>query len=541
MKHLGNRHKNIIAHRHKLKRIAREKLEEKLKKIPADAPKPLDPADAWSTADVARPYVSVQHSNIKKKAKKLPQICFPPVFMSPIRVNIVKFVHGGMAKNSRQPYAVFVDAGHQHSAESWGTGRAVSRIPRVSGGGTSRAGQGAFGNMCRSGRMFAPTKTWRKWHMKLNTKQKRYATVSALAATAVPSLVEARGHRISNVPEIPLVVDDNMEKLKKTKDAIALLEHLGAYADVDKVKSNKKMRAGKGKMRNRRYVLKKGPLIVYNKDRGLTQAFRNLPGVDTCQVSNLSVLLLAPGGQVGRFIVWTKGAFDALNDLWGSWTEGSTKKKGFRLPRACMTHPDLQRIITSATIQQKMRARRTGPGKRPMKKNPLKNFGAMVKLNPYAHHVKRLAIIEHNKRAAGMKPRPNRKRLKAKKEHEWRKKYNYLNMAEGKNITITKEQFQKKLKRRAKLLGRGRRRAEKKKAKKEAEEKKRAYFLDLKEKAKKGEKPTLKQIKHMIKAHRKLLKKGKKALVKKGPKKPKKQKGKRRKREERIQKKSERS
>jgi large subunit ribosomal protein L4e len=51
-------------------------------------------------------------------------------------------------------------------------GRAVARIPRVSGGGTHRAGQAAFGNMCRSGRMFAPTKVWRKWHQKINLGQK---------------------------------------------------------------------------------------------------------------------------------------------------------------------------------------------------------------------------------------------------------------------------------------------------------------------------------------------------------------------------------
>jgi hypothetical protein len=74
---------------------------------------------------------------------------------SPIRPDIVQSVHTGMNKNKRQPYAVSEKAGHQTSAESWGTGRAVARIPRVSGGGTHRAGQAAFGNMCRSGRMFA--------------------------------------------------------------------------------------------------------------------------------------------------------------------------------------------------------------------------------------------------------------------------------------------------------------------------------------------------------------------------------------------------
>merc|ERR1719253_2114100 len=110
-------------------------------------------------------------------------------------------------------------AGHGHSAHSWGTGRAVSRIPRVSGGGTSRAGQAAFGNMCRKGRMFAPTKTWRKWHRKINTNQKRYAVVSALAASALPALVMARGHRIEDVPEFPLVINNSVESITKTKDA----------------------------------------------------------------------------------------------------------------------------------------------------------------------------------------------------------------------------------------------------------------------------------------------------------------------------------
>ena len=83
--------------------------------------------------------------------------------------------------------------GSQTSAESWGTGRAVARIPRVRGGGTHRSGQGAFGNMCRGGRMFAPTKTWRRWHRKININQRRYALCSAIAATGIPALVMSKG------------------------------------------------------------------------------------------------------------------------------------------------------------------------------------------------------------------------------------------------------------------------------------------------------------------------------------------------------------
>jgi len=143
-------------------------------------------------------------------------------------------------------------AGHGYSAESWGTGRAVARIPRVSGGGTHRAGQGAFGNMCRGGHMFAPTKIWRKWCVRSNITQKRQAVASALAASSIPSLVQGRGHRIDKVEELPLVVKTEDVQLHKTKDAINLLEKLGLSEELDAVKNSKRNRAGKGKLRGRK-------------------------------------------------------------------------------------------------------------------------------------------------------------------------------------------------------------------------------------------------------------------------------------------------
>ena len=222
------------------------------------------------------------------------QVQLPAVFTAPIRPDIVQFVHAHMMLNSRQPYAVSPKAGKQTSAESWGTGRAVSRIPRVPGGGTHRAGQGAFGNMCRGGRMFAPTKVWRKWHRKTNRNMRRYAVVSAIAASAVPSLVMARGHRIGQVPEIPLVVDDGMEGLTKTKDAVVLLKKLGAAEDAEKAKRSRHIRKGKGKMRNRRHVVRKGPLVIYGSDSGVVRAFRNLPGLNLRCVDRLHLC------QVGR-------------------------------------------------------------------------------------------------------------------------------------------------------------------------------------------------------------------------------------------------
>ena len=122
------------------------------------------------------------------------QIVMPKVFQAPIRLDIVQFVHDNIARNKRQAHAVYEKAGMQHSAESWHTGRAVARIPRVNGSGTRRASQAAFGNMCRKGRMFAPLKIWRRWHRKVNITQKRHALAAAIAATAIPALVMARGH-----------------------------------------------------------------------------------------------------------------------------------------------------------------------------------------------------------------------------------------------------------------------------------------------------------------------------------------------------------
>ena len=93
--------------------------------------------------------------------------------------------------------------------------------------------------------MFAPTKTWRRWHRKINQKQRRYAMCSALAASALPALVMARGHRVDEISEVPLVVSDSIESLQKTSAAVKLLKAVNAYGDVEKCKDSKKIRAGK--------------------------------------------------------------------------------------------------------------------------------------------------------------------------------------------------------------------------------------------------------------------------------------------------------
>ncbi|KAB7501107.1 60S ribosomal protein L4 [Armadillidium nasatum] len=335
----------------------------------------------------ARPLVSVHQNGTITESS----ISLPAIFTAPIRPDVVNFIHDQIAKNTRQPYAVSKDAGHQTSAESWGTGRAVARIPRVRGGGTHRSGQGAFGNMCRGGRMFAPTRVWRRWHRKANVTQRRYAMVSAIAASGSPALVMSKGHIIQETPEVPLVVGDKVEEAKTTKEAMMFLRKCRAWSDVLKVYKSKRFRAGVGKMRNRRRIQRTGPLIVYNKDQGLVKAFRGIPGADTIQVKKLNLLKLAPGGHVGRFVIWTESAFRKLDKLYGTWRKPSKLKANYNLPTPKMTNTDLMRIIQSDEIQNVIKRSNRKVLRRNPKLNPLTNKKYMGKLNPYANVERKLS------------------------------------------------------------------------------------------------------------------------------------------------------
>ncbi|OQR77722.1 60S ribosomal protein L4-A-like [Tropilaelaps mercedesae] len=344
----------------------------------------------------------------------------PAVFRAPIRPDLISFVHHQLLKNKRTPYAVSKEAGHQTSAESWGTGRAVARIPRVRGGGTHRSGQGAFGNMCRGGRMFAPTKTWRRWHRRVNVTQRRHAAASAISASGVTALVMAKGHAIEKINEVPLVVSDKIQDYRKTKQAVGLLKNIKAWDDVEKVYKSKRLRPGKGKRRNRRYKKKCGPLVIYEKDNGIVRAFRNIPGVDTCDVNALSLFKLAPGGHAGRFIIWTESAFRKLNDIFGTFNKASKVKKGYKLPRPMMTITDLGRLFKSEEIRKELRPtqKKSIIISKKNKPNPLKRIHLLGRLNPYAIVEKRnyaLTLAAESVKSAEAQKKRRQEKLKTLK------------------------------------------------------------------------------------------------------------------------------
>ena len=178
--------------------------------------------------------------------------------------------------------------------------------------------------------------------------------------------------------------------LIKTSAAAALLKAVGAGPDIVKVQKSRKLRAGKGKMRGRRHRQRRGPLVVYNPDtdgKELVRSFRNIPGVETSSVFALNLLQLAPGGHLGRFIIWSSGAFEALDEIYGSTTTPSLLKKDFLLPSNVVSNADIARLINSSEVQSVLnepRGYKTTKRTSVQKKNPLRNKQVMLRLNPYA-------------------------------------------------------------------------------------------------------------------------------------------------------------
>jgi len=245
------------------------------------------------------------------KNEKIDEVEVPKVFETPVRHDVIKRAVLALQSTRFQPQGRDPMAGKRTTAESMGTGHGTARVPRLRQG--NRA---AFGVSIVGGHAAFPPRSEKVIVKRINKKEKRFAIRSGIAATAVKELVEHRNHKVADVKQLPIVIDDDMESLTKTKEVAELFQSLGIWADVERA-DRKKTRAGKGKMRGRRKKTGKGPLIVVSQDNGISKASRNLPGVDIADVHSLNAELLAPGTHPGRLVVWGRSAFEKLDEVWG--------------------------------------------------------------------------------------------------------------------------------------------------------------------------------------------------------------------------------
>lgn len=257
------------------------------------------------------------------EGRKVREIQLPACFDSGIRNDIIHKVF--QASLSKQPYAPNILAGMRHSASGkirhrrrkWKTayGYGIARIPRKihTRRGSRFSWVGATVASARGGRQAHPPKILSMLNKKkINKKEKRKALFAAIAATASVDALRGRYARLADSQdkkiqlELPLVLDSRIAGLsiKELKNLVKKL--LDSMADI--AEREKNQRAGKGKMRGRRYKQSRGMLIVTASDEKLKCKY-----FEAINAKKLGINELAPGGMPGRLVFYTEKAVSELD------------------------------------------------------------------------------------------------------------------------------------------------------------------------------------------------------------------------------------
>ncbi len=242
---------------------------------------------------------------------KVKEIELPPIFSYPVRKDLIRRAFHAEFTASLQPKGRDPMAGKRTTAYSFGINLGLARVPRI-----RTSGEAALAPNTVGGRAAFPPTVMERIVERINEKEKRLAVISALAATSDKYFVSLRGHRVQ-IDSLPIVVSDELANLQKAKDVIGILEKLGIAQELERVRKGIRIRAGKGKMRGRRYKVPVGPLIVSHDVKKLLSAARNIPGVDVVDPTLVSVIHLAPGGHPGRLTIFTESSISLLNKRFG--------------------------------------------------------------------------------------------------------------------------------------------------------------------------------------------------------------------------------
>jgi large subunit ribosomal protein L4e len=239
-------------------------------------------------------------------------LSLPLAFSQPVRPDLIQRAVVAAQSHRRQPYGTSLTGGLRHSVEWSGKGKGVARTPRL-----MDSMRGAQAPNTVSGRAAHPHKVERIWTKKINTKERRLAFASALAATRVEKLASARGHSVPHGIHLPVVLADPVEEIATASGARKLLERLKLWPDVERARAGTHLRASGRARRRGRVRRTPRSLLVVTSVPGKALGFRNLAGVEVVPARNLATEDLAPGGSPGRLTLFSRSAVESLRSRLG--------------------------------------------------------------------------------------------------------------------------------------------------------------------------------------------------------------------------------
>ncbi|MBD3312094.1 50S ribosomal protein L4 [archaeon] len=233
--------------------------------------------------------------------KKVKNISLPEQFQEPVRKDLIKRAYNALRTRESQSKGVSPSAGMRHAVDlkkrrrsyKAGMGIGRSRTPKKT---HRRKGRqftfiGTQAPFTKGGRKAHPPKSAKSHEEKINKKERRKAIRSAISGSKI------------------MIIENKLESLDKTSKVIKALKDNGL-----EVKSKKRLKKGKARLRGRGRTYSKNALLIVSKKCGLSNSGKNIPGVEVSLVNELNVKKLAPGAVPGRSTVWTEDAIKKMKE-----------------------------------------------------------------------------------------------------------------------------------------------------------------------------------------------------------------------------------
>ncbi|MDE1851282.1 MAG: 50S ribosomal protein L4 [Candidatus Micrarchaeota archaeon] len=233
----------------------------------------------------------------------------PEAFSSGYREDLVRRALLAEQSLEYQPQGHDVMAGLRTTAvyvgnyKSYRTGRhmGIAIRPR------QKLGGGAQGDVRRipsatKGRRAHPHKIEKTIVERINNREYVRAVFAAISGCRESEAIKER-HRFKG--DAPIIIDQKIEGVSKTKQLMQILEKLGVSDDLD---ASHKPRLANGMRRKAQLRHFRRSVLIVAKDASkISKAGRNIPGVEVCSVSELTIQKLAPGGMP-RLSVWSENS-----------------------------------------------------------------------------------------------------------------------------------------------------------------------------------------------------------------------------------------